>query len=342
MAAFQLHQHTTMSSLSLQPSYATAEAAIGAINTIQASEGFVTVKSGGGYSRRTGLRNFYYIRCQHSGSYRPSTSNSNIYKTSSRKSQCPFKAQVRLNPHGNTWVPVIKDSQHNHEPVLSPLDSSILRLRSQQNYGLEKIQSRVKTLSQMKTLTAKQIAARIMSECPNVYIIDTEVFFMQRQLRPSNHNSGTSAQNPASNQLAAEATSQASPRASTPASSDTPASTASNRGGIRRRGRGRQRHTMASFVARVAELEQLAGTATARMEALANAVISSHQAAITAIQASQAPWTNLPLAQSRVGDFTGSAPVLTSMPSQALFGDPVGAAAGHVQFVQYEPPAQGR
>lgn len=165
-----------MSSLSLQPSYATAEAAIGAINTIQANEGFVTVKSGGGYSRRTGLRNFYYIQCQHSGSYRPSTSNSNIYKTSSRKSQCPFKAQVRLNPHDNTWVPVIKDSQHNHEPVLSPLDSSILRLRSQQNYGLEKIQSRVKTLSQMKTLTAKQIAARIMSECPNVYIIDRRCF----------------------------------------------------------------------------------------------------------------------------------------------------------------------
>ncbi|KHN95481.1 Transcription factor, FAR1-related protein [Metarhizium album ARSEF 1941] len=324
-----------MSASSLQASYPTAEEAIEALNAQQAEKGFVAVKCGGGYSRRTGLRNNYRFQCQHSGSYRPNKNNSNIYKTSSRKGQCPFRAQIRLNTHDNTWTPIINESRHNHDPVPSPLDSSILRLRSQQNFGLQEIQTRVETLTNLKTFTTKQIAAQIMQQCPDVYITSMEVFFIQRQLRLSKSSEVEN-------------------------STQTPAASAT-RAGPGRRGRA-QRNTLPDLVSRVDALaniltssQQAASSLQQQINALTNSLTTSQQAtlslqqhihtlaksqpsATTATQASQAEESNVAASQSTEVDLTGAAP-MTPIPHQSFFGDQNNEASNQLEFVPYEPTA---
>lgn len=167
----------------IEKEYTDVEEAHSAIQEHQRLEGFVCVKAGNSRNRLTGIVSYRVLQCRQSRCYRESPGKKHKYSTTSYKTNCPFRARILFNKHKNTHSLKVMEPSHNHDPIDSPTSSSTLRLRTQRQFGTERLLSIINKKSKGNELTANQIAEEIHAEHPEILIVGLDVFFLQKKLR---------------------------------------------------------------------------------------------------------------------------------------------------------------
>ncbi|CCE32023.1 uncharacterized protein CPUR_05881 [Claviceps purpurea 20.1] len=167
----------------IEKEYTDVEEAHSAIQEHQRLEGFVCVKAGNSRNRLTGVVSYRVLQCRQSRCYRESPGKKHKYSTTSYKTNCPFRARILFNKHKNTHSLKVMEPSHNHDPIESPISSSTLRLRTQRQFGTERLLSIIDKKSKGNELTASQIAEEIHAEHPEILIVGLDVFFLQKKLR---------------------------------------------------------------------------------------------------------------------------------------------------------------
>ncbi|KAG6043936.1 hypothetical protein E4U17_000749 [Claviceps sp. LM77 group G4] len=167
----------------IEKEYTDVEEAQSAIQDHQRLEGFVCVKAGNSRNRVTGVVSYRVLQCRQSRCYRESPGKKHKYSTTSYKTNCPFRARILFNKHKNTHSLKVMEPSHNHDPIDSPISSSTLRLRTQRQFGTERLLSIVNKKSKGNELKASQIAEEIHAEHPEILIVALDVIFLQKKLR---------------------------------------------------------------------------------------------------------------------------------------------------------------
>ncbi|KAM4059784.1 MULE transposase [Hirsutella rhossiliensis] len=167
-----------------------------ALETLKATQellGYVVVVAN---SKNTGKprRKEANIRCEYSGQYRPWDEAEGIYKTSSKKSGCDFRCYIRFYRRCNAFKVTIKHGSHNHEPLFEPIANPIVRQRSQRKFGIERLHSLVEGLSKNVNNKSRDIVDAIRQEYPELLITDSDIHFIQLQLRAFRYGASTSTQ----------------------------------------------------------------------------------------------------------------------------------------------------
>lgn len=165
-----------------QQNFSSYEAALKAIREHQAAKGFVVAVSSSRVDRKTGFKHGY-VRCQNSGSYRRWANSARQYNTSTKKTGCPFSAQIRLDRPNRAVQVKVLHHDHNHEAISEPRASSRLRLHTQRQFGVERLHELVETHCQNPGAKPKDIALALTQDHPELLINPSDVFFIRRHLR---------------------------------------------------------------------------------------------------------------------------------------------------------------
>ena len=174
--------------------FRTEEAAYEAIRIQQFQLGFVTSKARTSGRDRHGFNTYVEVRCQSSGTYKPVPNVKGRYKTSTKKTDCPFFTKIRFNRSGNCYQCEIISDNHNHDPIDDLIGASRHRRYTQEKFGVRKLKDLVKERSKSSSTTAREVARLISAEHPEVEIIDEDVHLIRREIRLQEYGPYTATQ----------------------------------------------------------------------------------------------------------------------------------------------------
>ena len=172
----------------------TADAAFEAVCSLQLYIGHVAVKTRSHSRGKYGFDTHIDVQCQDSGKYRAHKNKKGAYKTSTRKTGCPFLAKIRRDGALERFEYKIVIENHNHEAVSEVLGSSIIRRTTQEKFGLDKLKALVADRSKNSANTARESSRQITADQPEVKIIAEDIHYIRRQLRAERYGPYTSTQ----------------------------------------------------------------------------------------------------------------------------------------------------
>ncbi|CAK7270966.1 hypothetical protein SEPCBS57363_004372 [Sporothrix epigloea] len=178
--------------------FLTDDAAYEAIGAQQLQLGFLTSKGRTSGRSKYGFNICVDVRCQNSGTYKASSNNKGRYKSSTKKTDCPFLVKIRWNSSIARYETHTLSEIHNHAPIQEPLGQARLRRLTQERFGAARLRILVKDLSKNSSMTAREIARQITSEYPQVKMNDEDVYHIRHKLRLENRGPHASTQPPES------------------------------------------------------------------------------------------------------------------------------------------------